>query len=240
MNKTKIEWADLTINPIIGCTKCSPGCDNCYAEKMAMRLAGHSGAVGERYRSVVHLFPKDGKGWNGETHVDFSCFDHLPKKPSRIFVGSMGDVFHESVFDDKICEVVRYARRFHEHTFMFLTKRPERMRKIFREINGENIWAGVTVCNQAEADEKIPILLSTPAAKRFVSMEPMLGFVNMKWKLDWVICGGETGVGARPMDLAWARTLQCQCDVMDIPFFFKKASGKASIPADLMVREVPE
>ncbi len=278
MSKTKIEWADLTINPIIGCSKCSPGCANCYAEKMAIRLAGHSGKVGERYQSVVWLFPECGHGWNGSTVVDYSCFDHLPKNPARIFVGSMGDVFHHSVKDATIHEIVSRAKREFRHTFLFLTKRAERMRDVLSGVgNVGNIWAGVTVCNQAEADEKVPILLSTPAAKRFVSVEPMLGPVDLTQlpgdelaggntaeknaltgklfivgncgqssqmfngkRLDWVICGGETGPGARSMDVEWARDLLFDCRLHGVPFFFKKMSGKAPTPDDLMVREVPE
>jgi len=262
MSKTRIEWADMTINPIIGCSKCSQGCDNCYAERFATRLAKNP-ATRERYSHVV----ADGK-WNGRSHADFSCFDHLPKKPARIFVGSMGDSFHENILHAVIHEIISLARRDQRHTFMFLTKRPERMRDAILQHGAiENIWLGVTVCNQDEADEKIPILLSTPAAKRFVSIEPMLGKINLRWKnyfssspreyreylerkgridqheslklLDWVICGGETGHGARQMNPDWARLMRDHCREAGTPFFFKQMTGKESIPYDLMIREIP-
>ncbi len=284
---TKIEWADLTINPIVGCAKCSPGCDNCYAEKMAMRLAGHAGKLGERYQDVVHIFPEHGKGWNGSTNVDFSCFWNLPGKPARVFAGSMGDVFHASVSQDAINTLFHQIASWPQHTFMLLTKRPKRAKMMISRVPHKgapwpvkNVWLGVTVCNQAEADEKIPLLLSTPAAKRFVSMEPMLGQIEMVhflggrtyrcpcgWHeterdlflvgeqaqcnecgklakifpaLDWVICGGETGPGARPMNPDWARSLRDQCRAAGVPFFFKKVSGKIETPEDLRVQEAPE
>ncbi len=271
MSKTKIEWCDLTINPIVGCSKCSPGCDNCYAEKMAIRLAGHSGKTGERYQNVTHFFPEAGKGWNGSVDVDFSCFWDLPRKPARIFVGSMGDVFHPRVSQDAINTLFFQLAGCPQHTFMLLTKRPRNASVMLSHVPHKgapwpvkNVWLGVTVCNQAEVDEKIPRLLSTPAAKRFVSVEPMLEPVDLSsWMLcslpdceqcdkdcgaheefgssglDWVICGGETGPGARPMNPDWARSLRNQCNAVDVPFFFKQMSGKTLIPDDLMVREIP-
>ncbi len=279
-NKTGIEWCDYTINPIIGCTKCSPGCDNCYAEKFAARHAKNP-KTAARYSRVI----TDGK-WNGRTDVAFlKCFRGLPVNPKRIFVGSMGDVFHDNIAEIDIQQLFKYMQICHQHTFMLLTKRPERMRHLmalenelrekddeegienraFQEWPLPNVWLGVTVCNQQEVDEKIPILLSTPAAKRFVSAEPMLGPVDLRGKLmrwtrpdasgswfspvpgkvperllDWVICGGETGPGARTMNPDWARSLRDQCKATGVPFFFKKMTGKAPIPDDLMIREIPK
>ena len=290
MSKTKIEWADMTINPIIGCSKCSPGCDNCYAERMAARLA-RLPATAKRYSFVT----TDGK-WNGRTSVSIRDDPTIfPVKPKRVFVGSMGDVFHDSVSERDIQSLFEYMQLFPHHTFMLLTKRPERMRylvnfendlreqddeedeenRLFKEWPLPNVQLGVTVCNQQEADEKIPILLATPAAKRFVSIEPMLGPVSLAClpgnalcgsssdknaltgklfiygncgessqaiqgeRLDWVICGAETGSGARLMNPDWARSIRDQCKTAGVPFFFKQMSGKALIPDDLMVREFP-
>jgi protein gp37 len=256
MTKTLIPWADHTINPIVGCSKCSPGCERCYAEKFAARLAKNPNPkVAAKYAGVV----KDGK-WTGKINYDPSALDNLPSKPSRIFVCSMGDICHEN-FDAQLDIYFRFAKS--PHTFLLLTKRPERF-NILRNAAGPlpNVWLGVTVCNQQEADEKIPILLNTPAAKRFVSIEPMLGPVDLsKWltcacneywpgqghpedcptqKLHWIIVGGETGPGARPMEADWARAVRDQCKEARVPFFFKKMGGKKPTPDDLMIREVPE
>lgn len=156
------------------------------------------------------------------------------RKPRRIFVCSMSDLFHQAVPDEwreSVWNVMGDNRR---HTFMVLTKRPNVMRDWLRRVRAPtvpNVWLGVTVCNQEEADRKIPILLETPAALRFVSVEPMLGPVNLRgWtyqlsgadtSLDWVICGAETGSGARPMNPDWARALRDQCIDAGVPLFFK-------------------
>lgn len=256
---TKIEWADMTINPVVGCSHCSPGCDHCYAERFAARMAKHP-KTAKKYSGVV-----DEKGkWTGVIDFDVSCLVKLPRKPKRIFVGSMCDLFHDSVMDNHLEQIMGHlglTRDNAHHTFMLLTKRPERMRDFFtrwepyRKVT--NVWLGVTVCNQAEADEKIPVLLQTPAAVRFVSVEPCLGPVDLghlSWtdiigstaeknaltgktwiqgncgessqtlqgnRLDWVICGGETGPGARPMHPDWVRSLRDQCQSAGVPFFFK-------------------
>lgn len=181
MSKTKIEWADMTINPVVGCSKCSPGCDNCYAERQAARLAKMP-QTAAKYAGVVGAQGK----WTGIVDFDVSCLLHLPKKPKRIFVGSLCDLFHDSVMDSHLEHIMGHiglTRANAHHTFILLTKRPERMKEFFtqwkpyREM--PNVWLGVTACNQQEADEKIPVLLGTPAAKRFVSMEPMLGATDI-------------------------------------------------------------
>lgn len=247
---TKIEWADNTINPVVGCSKCSPGCDNCYAEKVAYRLSKMP-ATAAKYAGVVNE-----NGWTGKiSALDLSCFDKLPKKACRVFVGSMTDLFNKDVPFDVQGKILSTIARNQQHTFMLLTKRADLMRKRYHTLL-PNVWLGVTVCNQAEADEKIPLLLATPAAKRFVSIEPMLGPIdlsNLTWapslddeaynaltgsgvqpdayeypsytqngpSLDWVICGGENGHGARPMHPAWVRSLRDQCQAAGVPFFFK-------------------
>ena len=198
---TKIEWADHTINPTVGCMKCSPGCANCYAERFAARLVRNP-QTAAKYAGVV-----DEHGhWTGKiSEPDYSVFERLPKTPKRVFLGSMTDLFFQGVNDygrkalrtndGKLYEFapntmhVRIARllvqigRYPQHTFMMLTKRPEAMGEALDLLLKRpllNLWIGVTVCNQEEADEKIPVLLSIPAAKRFVSIEPMLGAIELR------------------------------------------------------------
>ena len=168
---TKIEWTQKTWNPITGCTKCSPGCENCYAERMAKRMAGRCGYHYE------HPFRP---GWTHSRRWD----DPLRwKKPCKIFVCSMGDLFHEDVPFPIIDEVIERIKLTHRHTYQILTKRPKRAWQYLDSTNSRyfpsNTWLGVTVCNQAEADEKIPVLLGIPATVRFVSVEPMLEEVRL-------------------------------------------------------------
>ena len=193
---THIEWTEETWNPIVGCSKCSPGCDHCYAERMANRLSGIALAKNAtpdvtrgigRYIAVIN----PGGEWNGSTCCDNSedisgeFFKPLRmKKARRIFVSSMGDLFHEKNPDIWINIVVGVQKRAHQHTYIWLTKRPEQMRDFILgyfkgDSPGKNVWCGVTVCTQDEADSKIPVLLETPATVRFVSIEPMLGSVDI-------------------------------------------------------------
>jgi len=265
---SKIEWTNKTWNPIVGCSKCSPGCDNCYAEKMANRLACMS-VKDDR----SEMFRVDSKGkyamvtnngkWNGKTF--FSEIDlnkpYQWKKPRMIFVCSMGDLFHESVPFEWVNQVMAIIAICQQHTFQILTKRPERMKQYFAPIGGTtrrdwvaskmarklnvstlkfpdwplpNLWLGVTAENQVMADKRIPILLQIPAAIRFVSVEPMLGPVDIhphglspdRPLLDWVICGGETGHNARPIHCIWVQALKEQCRLANVPFFFKSWGGK--------------
>ncbi len=170
MGNTKIEWAEKTWNPVTGCSKISPGCQNCYAERMSKRLRGRCGYdADEPFRVTLH--PKrleEPLRW---------------RKPSMIFVCSMGDLFHPGVPMNYVVEVVRKMQDASHHTFLVLTKRPGRMKKVFDACNHSeiipNIWLGVTAENQEMADERIPILLQIPAAVRFVSVEPMLGPVEI-------------------------------------------------------------
>lgn len=234
-----IGWCDETINPVVGCSHCSPGCDHCYAERFAARLAKNP-ATAKKYAGVV-----DENGmWTGKLSApDWSCFDKLPKQGSRrIFIGSMTDIFHENMSESFLTDLFCMMLAKNLCTFMLLTKRPEKMRNFIHDLRmsviPSNIWLGVTVCNQREADEKIPILLQIPAAKRFVSIEPMLGLVDLNeheflckaWSqgrptigiyLDWVIVGGETGPGARPMHPDWVRSLRDQCMEAGTHFYFK-------------------
>lgn len=240
---TKIEWATDTINPIIGCSKISAGCDNCYAEKMAVRLS-HMDTEG--YDEVLNHAGK----WNGRTAFVPSQLGKPMKwkKPRRIFVCSMGDLFHNSVSDDHQLAVFEMMRKAYWHTFFVLTKRPENMREFIRDLQANkgpdfirwplpNVYLGVTAENQEQADKRIPELMKMDGCTKFVSVEPMLGPVDLSpWlphfmdfsyttdpgRLNWVICGGESGPGARPMHPKWARDLRDQCDNAEVPFFFKQ------------------
>ncbi|NIX55327.1 MAG: DUF5131 family protein [candidate division Zixibacteria bacterium] len=266
---TKIEWCDETWNPVTGCHPISEGCQNCYARRMAeTRLRGRCG------------YPQDDPFCPGTVHADQWNKPIRWKKKRRIFVCSMGDLFHDSVSPDLIYAIIGIAAATQRHDFLLLTKRPYQMASIFNYlgrmeslrrtdilthgINAKkclyeskivterrwplpNVWLGVSVENQAYADERVPILLSIPAAVRFVSVEPMLEPIDaiqlrcrdcgysqrdedIHWDhhlcggdgwINWVICGSENGPGARPMDLDWARNLRDQCVDVGVPFFYK-------------------
>lgn len=245
MAKSKIEWTEYSWNPVSGCTPISEGCQNCYAKRMSKRLAGRCG------------YPADDP-FKVTLHPDRLSEPLKWKKPRRIFVCSMGDIFHEEVPDEFIGEIFSIILDTeHKHTYLILTKRPKRALEWFRKhpkgifvgANSfyepiyyrwplQNVWFGVTTENQARADERIPILLEIPAAVRFVSVEPMLEPVDLsKWiycgdrpLLNWVICGGETGPGARPMHPDWARSLRDQCQAAGVPFFFKQWGEYKPLP----------
>lgn len=267
---TKIEWADKTWNPIIGCSKISAGCDNCYAERMACRLS-HMGI--RDYQDVTAPGGNPGrmstnwfKHWNGKTVLrEDELYKPLKwKKPKRIFVCSMGDLFHDSINTIDILDVFSVMTKAKHHTFILLTKRPKNALQFCYDIGimpsglpspacptpsgevwPENVWLGVTAENQEQADLRIPTLLKTPASVRFVSVEPMLSAVSLKkyfgpqnegqwlnvveckhnpkkYGVNWVICGGETGPGARQMSTEWAIDLKDRCVENGVPFFFKK------------------
>lgn len=319
-DNSKIEWTDATWNPIVGCSHASRGCDHCYAERMAWRLAQMGQ---EKYQAVAAGEAADNPAldvddltyrgvWKGKTFFDESVLDEPIgwKKRRKIFVCSMGDLFHQSVpfeWVDQVMAVVAACCQW--HTFQILTKRPQRMLEYFQSrtaiddsdrvdrmpqwyqlltkwldegIGGTlgnswdrchdaastidlrrplpNLWLGVTAEDQKAADERIPLLLQCQAAVRFVSVEPMLGPVDITpwlgpvhadaigadWRredvpaiqmgesvfpaadshpwhdgLNWVICGGETGPGSRPMHPAWVLSLRDQCKAAGVPFFFK-------------------
>lgn len=232
---TKIEWCDETWNPITGCTSVSEGCKNCYAADMANRLRGRFG------------YPKENPFRPGIYHDDKMIEPSRWRKSRRIFVCSMGDLFHESVSDERINRV--FARMVHpmagsdHHTFMLLTKRPERILKGHPEhFKGwPNVWLGVTAENQKRYDERWKVLSKIPAWIRFVSVEPMLEPVSIHFEIDkpeWVICGPETGKKARFFDFEWARSLRDQCKKYGIPFFYK-AHDRKETPDDLKIAEFP-
>ena len=284
--QSKIEWTDATWNPIVGCSLVSPGCTNCYAMKQAARIErmregtwrkmGVPAPPGGTYEGLTKE-TKTGAVWTGDVRlVDSALTAPLRwKRPRRIFVNSMGDLFHESVPDEQIDRVFAVMALAPQHTFQVLTKRSKRMRAYvssyrddgqgFLTRNGEdgytskanmppkrwplpNLWLGVSVEDQPRADERIPDLLATPAAVRFVSAEPLLGeidftslpsvsgigrhldalskagakFSDLPGRLDWVIVGGESGPRARPMHPDWARGIRDQCAESGVPFFFKQ------------------
>ena len=251
-DKTTIEWADATWNPITGCSQVSPGCRECYAMMLAGgRLKNHPS------RSGLTVETPTGPKWNGvlKFNADWLVLPFSWKKPRRIFVCAHSDLFHEHVptdWIDRVLDVVSACRR---HQFLVLTKRAERMQSYMRHrVPGlpsflPNLWLGVSVETQQYANERIPLLLETPAAVRWVSAEPLLGSIDLKrlrasgwdwfdtlegrkhagpsvWsgenKLAWVVVGGESGPRGRPMNPDWARSLRDQCESSGVPFFFKQ------------------
>lgn len=283
---SKIEWCDASWNPVTGCEKISPGCDHCYAETFAERWRGTPGHHFENGFDVT-LRPE-----RLEQPLHW-------KRPRRIFVNSMSDLWHQDVPDRFIAEVFAVMATARQHTYLVLTKRHGRMRSLLKSndfrlmVMGlaaardefrrspilplSNIWLGVSVESQKWADIRVPALLDTPAAVRFVSAEPLLGPVDLTWcggvdalrrdwaggpgggtgaphpLLDWVIAGGESGPGARPCDLAWLRSLVCQCQEDEVPVFVKQLGRTLGLelgagikggdwdawPADLRVRQFP-
>jgi len=268
-----IEWTDRTWNPTRGCSRVSPGCERCYAERQALRFAGKGGP----YEGLVRL-GKKGAMWTGKMRFVRSALAEPLRwrTPCRVFVDSMSDLFHDGVSNEQIAAVfgVMAASR---HTFQILTKRARRMREWFDWYEGtsgagasayaaaltaiqdldmrergplarlhevadrsdswpwplENVWLGVSAEDQERADERIPELLATPAAVRFVSYEPALGPVDFHSfvragrfaqgsRIDWVIIGGESGPSARPFDIAWARSVVRQCKAESVACFVKQ------------------
>lgn len=285
--KTGVEWTDATWNPIRGCTRVSEGCRNCYAERVAARFSTKwkdvpSGVESEGFYHGPFSNVITGGRWNGQIEFVESLLQEPIswRRPRRIFVNSMSDLFHESVSDDQIDWIFAVMSLAPRHTYQVLTKRPERMlayikadRRGFiegrakrigrsRSVNMDglflkvwpfpHLWMGVSVENQRAVDERVPLLLQTPAAVRFLSCEPLLGPVDLKpapigkwpdgscwmpnrgepddWKywmhrdggIKWVIAGGESGPSARPMHPEWVRSLRDQCLAAGVPFFFKQ------------------
>jgi protein gp37 len=212
---SKIEWTESTWNPVTGCTKISAGCLHCYAERMAKRLQ----AMGQRrYRN----------GFKVTLQSEALEEPYKWKKPRIVFVNSMSDLFHEQVSLGFIREVFSVMNNNKRHTFQILTKRSERLRELAPLLDwSENIWMGVTIENNdyvARADD----LRTIDSAIKFLSLEPLLGPVpDLELDgIDWVIVGGESGPGARPMKEAWVLEIKNRCeDEYNIPFFFKQWGG---------------
>jgi protein gp37 len=280
VSKSSIEWTDVTWNPVRGCSRVSPGCVNCYAERMAARNLPEmrSPTTGEPFA----IMTPSGPHWTGKVELIESKLEEPLhwREPRRVFVNSMSDLFHESLPFESVALV--YAAIYSagragraEHTYQILTKRPARRLAFFAWLAKEahrchwlipdflstqfgaglpapyysawphpHIWEGVSAEDQPTADERIPLLLQTPAAVRFVSYEPALAAVDFEpyfdgpedrlsvevpgWLggIDWVICGGESGPHARPFDLAWARAARDQCKDAGVAFFMKQVGAR--------------
>jgi protein gp37 len=291
-----IQWTDATWNPVVGCSPVSAGCANCYAVKMTHRLdamerargggrpvngteGGRKAKTGEKYVGLTVLQGNGRRHFNGTVRTVPEALE-VPlkwKKPRRIFVNSMSDLFHEKVpfeFIDRVFAVMALCPR---HTFQVLTKRPERMAEYLAEFYPEggrldrmmdsagfkedpwfgrmeedsglwhslatidvlpNVWLGTSCENQAMADLRVPHLLKCPAAVRFLSCEPLLGAIDLRLGskpddlrtrapyIKWVIVGGESGPNARPMDVAWARSIVGQCKDAGVPVFVKQLGAR--------------
>lgn len=211
---TTIEWTEATWNPVTGCTKVSQGCKHCYAERMAKRLL----AMGtERYRN----------GFQPTLQDDLIELPKFWKKPRVIFVNSMSDLFQDAVPEDFIRRVFATMVACPQHTFQILTKRSERLRAIAPALPwAQNIWIGVSVEDSRVAG-RIKDLVTVPAHVRFLSCEPLLGpLLQLDLNgIHWVIVGGESGPGARPMKREWVESIYRQCRGMQVPFFFKQWGG---------------
>lgn len=263
---TKIEWCDATLNLWWGCTKVSEGCKNCYAEHLAdhRHHKGNWGPKGTRtevksWRATLNKISKRAKAENRRLKVFCQSMSDTFEGPE-----TMGGVDSENWrLVMRLQDCLMEAIYEHPHLdFLILTKRPENVWPyLIRNAVDEphkNIWFGTSVENQATADERIPHLLKIPAAVRFLSCEPLLGPVDLdEWLYDgydrelppnrylsdavhWVICGGESGPNARPMQPNWARSLRDQCQAAGVPFFFKQWDKKRDLPSDLLIREFPD
>ncbi len=214
MKKTKIEWTEATWNPVTGCTKVSTGCMNCYAEKMTKRLKAMNSA-------------------NYKNGFELTCHPHtldIPfswKKPQMVFVNSMSDLFHKDVPEAFIKKVFNVMNIASHHQYQVLTKRSEILLKMNPILRWkQNIWMGVSV-ETSDYKFRIDHLRKTDSKVKFISFEPLLndiGDVNLN-RIDWVIVGGESGPGARPIKKEWVTNLQQQCIESKIPFFFKQWGG---------------
>lgn len=211
---SSIEWTDATWNPVTGCSKISPGCMNCYAERMAKRLKA-MGVV--RYSD----------GFNVRVHDDLIEVPLKWKNPRVIFVNSMSDLFHEEVPDYFIKNVFEIMNSCPQHTFQILTKRSQRLNELSDQLRWtHNIWMGVSV-EDVDAIYRINDLERTNARVKFVSCEPLLGPIKkipLK-NIDWLIVGGESGPHARPMEKQWAISIRNQCVKHNVPYFFKQWGG---------------
>lgn len=224
-----IEWTEATWNPVAGCTPVSPGCLNCYAARMALRLAQINPGITNKYRGTAKRAKNGRPVFSGVINLDPDSLD-LPKrwrKGKLIFVNSMSDVFHEGVPDDYIKRIFRVMNECPQHQFQVLTKRPERAAAIASELKWTpNIWMGTSVESMVYT-HRIEMLRKIGAAVRFLSCEPLLGPIP-KLPLDgihWVIVGGESGPGARPMEESWVLQIRDRCREFKVPFFFKQWGG---------------
>ena len=211
---SKIEWTEATWNPVTGCTKCSAGCEHCYAATLAKRLQ----AMGNiRYKN----------GFDVTIHRDLFNRPLEWKKSKMIFVNSMSDIFHEQISDEIILELFQIMNRATWHTFQVLTKRPKRLVELSHRITWTpNIWMGVTVEN-VDAINRCEKLKKCDANTKFISAEPLLESINTidLTGINWLIVGGESGAGCRPLDKQWVIELRDLAQMHNVPFFFKQWGG---------------
>lgn len=237
-----IEWADFTLNPWIGCTKVSPGCDRCYAERLSGRFGVQWGPHGERKRTSLRT-------WHNPFVWARGCRRRGDRK--RVFCASLADVFDNQVPVEWRRDLLTLIDATPELDWLLLTKRPENVKKLLAQAAGvayqlpAHVWLGTTTENQDRFDHRWPILADIPAAVRFISAEPLLepltiGHWEKHARPDWVICGGESGYNARFMPPAWAAALRDECAERQIAFFLKQMSSKSPIPDDLNVRQFPK
>jgi protein gp37 len=214
-DNSAIEWTDATWNPVTGCTKISPGCKHCYAERLAERLR----AMGNRRYT---------NGFSVTLHPDQIDLPLRWRQPRQIFVNSMSDLFHEAVPDDYIRRVFDVMVLARWHIFQVLTKRSRRLANLARSLPWpSNVWQGVSV-ESARYVSRVADLLKVPAGVRFLSVEPLLGpIADLPLKgIDWVIVGGESGPAHRPIRPEWVRVIRDQCEAAAVPFFFKQWGGR--------------
>lgn len=213
-SRSSIEWTESTWNPVTGCTKISAGCQHCYAERMAYRLK----AMGQ---------PNYANGFAITMHEQMLEIPLTWKRPQMIFVNSMSDLFHKDIPIEFVLRVFDTMRKAHWHTFQILTKRAERLEELSPLLNwSNNIWMGVTVEN-SQYVSRIDSLRNTGAKTRFVSFEPLISSIsdlNLN-DIDWVIVGGESGPGARPIKEEWVLDIREKCFENNVPFFFKQWGG---------------
>lgn len=228
MAETSIEWTDATWNPVAGCAVISPGCTNCYAMRMAARLD----AMGvEKYADLTRK-SGDRYVWTGKVRLDEASLE-MPlswRKPRKIFVNSMSDLFHADVPAEFVGRVWSVMERTPQHTYQILTKRPERMREVLTTLGVPvlpNVWLGTSV-EDAAVLARLDDLRGAPASVRFVSFEPLIGSVAGADLRDihWAIVGGESGPRARPMAADWVDEIRLRCAAAGTAFFFKQWGGK--------------
>ena len=243
-DKSSIEWTEATWNPVTGCDRVSPGCDHCYAATLAKRLK----AMGNPRYLKDGPATTSGPGFGLTLHPDQVDLPRRWRGPRIVFVNSMSDLFHPKVPDEFVEAVWTTMADTPQHTYQILTKRHQRLPRLVERLTVRfgvlpNVWLGVSVEDQEWAERRIPRLIETAAAVRFVSCEPLLGPVDLSEllrpsspgsssttrpnpPLHWVIVGGESGHGHRPFDLQWARDLRDQCLESSVAFFFKQVGGR--------------
>jgi protein gp37 len=228
-----IQWTDHTFNPWWGCQRVSPGCENCYAEAFDHRLGRDDWGPKAQRRFFGEKHWAEPEKWNRAT------------ERQRVFCASMADVFEDRRdLDSQRARLWTLIHKTPQLDWQLLTKRPENMTAMLPWGNGMpwlNVWCGTTVEDEKRAAERIPALRDVPAKVRFLSMEPLLGPVDLTGRLDgidWVICGGESGFGARPFDLAWARSIRDQCRDAGVAFFCKQLGANSVWPLDEAARSV--